>query len=95
MDNNEQWMPYEKAAVSYCYLQESKNNNEVRLQCPALQFDRQGEFAEIWHAFNDAAYADAQKYGCDGESYGCVTTAWQGENRKIIVSAASGRACEA
>ena len=85
-NNYESWMPFEKAAVSYCYLLEQKENGQVRLQCPALHFDQQGSASEIWHAFNEAAWAASKQYGCNDEPFGCVTTAWKGETRSLIVN---------
>ncbi len=84
--NYETWMPFEKATVSYCYLLEQKEHDQVRLQCPALSFDQQGSFSEIWHAFNEAACADAKQYGCNDDPFGCVSTAWKGETRACIVN---------
>lgn len=74
------------AHVSFCYLL-TVGEDGVRLQCPALSFDRAGAFGAVWPRFNALARAEAERlsgHRYAGEGDGCVTTAWQGETRARI-----------
>lgn len=82
-----------EVVISYLYRRSSVGPVRVgqpsRIQCPALHFDRTGDFMEIWSDFLATARADAfRRTGHDfiGENEQCVTTAWQGETRPMILS---------
>lgn len=60
----------------------------TRIQCPAINFDSEGTFSEVYEKFIRAAdtassgvlQTDLSKY------HSCITVAWCGENRIILLN---------
>ena len=71
-----------------CFLYLLTPGERVRIQCPALDFDRHGEFEEVWAAFYQATLDEAAELTglAPDEIEGCVTISWMGETRASILN---------
>lgn len=79
------------AEVSYIYklssLGADASRQSTRLECPALAFDQQGKFSEIWPVFIDTASKAAESVmgmTVERPKDMQITSAWRGETRACI-----------
>lgn len=77
----------ELAEVAYLYLNVAvgpvRSTRPSRIQCPALNFDRTGDYRAIHAEFFQAAVRDViRRFGFpEMAEEKCTTTAWRGETR--------------